>query len=175
MVPLELDLGPLLPEHPSELVIGVVLFLVIVFVVAKKVVPSFEELYERRNAVTRGAIEDAERKQAEADAALARYNAQLAQAQDEAARIRDDARAAAADIRSTARQQAEDDAHRIQAGARAQLDADRAHALAELQGTVGGLATTLAGKILGESLTDDERARRAVDRFLADLDAPAKV
>ena len=32
------------------------------------------------------------------------------------------------------------------------------------------LATTLAGRIVGEALTDDERAARVVDRFLADLE-----
>jgi F-type H+-transporting ATPase subunit b len=32
------------------------------------------------------------------------------------------------------------------------------------------LATTLASRIVGESLEDDERARRTVDRFLADLE-----
>ena len=40
----------------------------------------------------------------------------------------------------------------------------------ELKGEVGGMATTLAGKIVGESLDDDDRALRTVDRFLADLE-----
>jgi len=164
------DLFPLFPEHASEFVIGIVLFLVIWFVVAKKVVPAFEEMYDRRTAVTRGAIEDAERKQAEADAALAQYRAQLAAAHDEAAQIREEARGAAAQIRGDAKRQAEEDRDRIQASARAQIEADRSHALAELQGEIGGLATTLAGKILGESLADDARAQSAVDRFLAELD-----
>jgi F-type H+-transporting ATPase subunit b len=35
---------------------------------------------------------------------------------------------------------------------------------------VGTLATTLAGRIVGESLEDDARAARVVDRFLADLE-----
>ena len=32
------------------------------------------------------------------------------------------------------------------------------------------MATTLAGKIVGESLDDDARALRTVDRFLAELE-----
>jgi F-type H+-transporting ATPase subunit b len=36
---------------------------------------------------------------------------------------------------------------------------------------VGTLATELAGRIVGESLQDDDRANRVVDRFLADLEA----
>ena len=41
----------------------------------------------------------------------------------------------------------------------------------QLRNEIGGLATTLAGRIVGESLEDDERARRTVDRFLADLES----
>jgi F-type H+-transporting ATPase subunit b len=163
-------LGPLLPEHISELVIGLVLFAVIWVVMAKKVVPTFEETYKRRNDVIRGGIEEAVRKQAEADAALAQYNAHLAKANDEAAGIREEARTAAAVIRNKARRQAEIEADRIATSARAQLEAERVQALSELRGEVGGMATTLAGKILGETLAGDPRAERAVDRFLADLD-----
>ena len=46
----------------------------------------------------------------------------------------------------------------------------RRQAAAQLKGEVGSLATTLAGKIVGESLEDDARSQRVVDRFLADLD-----
>ena len=38
----------------------------------------------------------------------------------------------------------------------------------------GGLATALAGRIVGEALEDDERSNRVVDRFLADLETLEK-
>lgn len=38
MMPLEVDLGPLLPEHLSELVVGIAFFLIVWAVIAKKVV-----------------------------------------------------------------------------------------------------------------------------------------
>lgn len=57
------------------------------------------------------------------------------------------------------------------AEARAQIAVEREAALTELRSQVGGLATTLAGRIVGESLDDDERARRTVDRFLAELES----
>ena len=40
----------------------------------------------------------------------------------------------------------------------------------QMRAEIGTLATTLATRIVGESLEDDERARRTVDRFLADLE-----
>lgn len=54
---------------------------------------------------------------------------------------------------------------------RAQITAEREQAVHQLTQQVGGLATSLAGRIVGESLDDDQRARRTVDRFLADLES----
>ena len=70
------------------------------------------------------------------------------------------------------RQQAQTEAARIVDNGHAQVAAERQQAVASLRAEVGTLATTLAGRIVGESLEDDERSGRVVDRFLADLDDP---
>ena len=59
---------------------------------------------------------------------------------------------------------------RILEHGRAQVAAERQQAVASLRAEVGTLATSLAGRIVGESLEDDERSGRVVDRFLADLE-----
>jgi F-type H+-transporting ATPase subunit b len=41
----------------------------------------------------------------------------------------------------------------------------------QLRGEVGSLATELASRIVGESLDDDERQRRVVDRFISELES----
>lgn len=174
MLPLEgSPLGPLLPEHPEELFIGIVLFLIIWWVVAKKVVPMFEATYAERTAAITGGIEKAEAAQAEAAAALQEYKAQLATAREEASRIREEAKAQGAAIIADMRQQATEESSRLLANAKAQIEAERAAAVTQLRTEVGGLATTLAGRIVGESLDDDERARRTVDRFISDLETQA--
>ncbi len=171
MLPLEgISLGPLLPEHPEELLVGIALFLIIWFVVAKKVVPMFEKTYEERTAAIAGGIEKAEKAQLEAARALDEYTAQLASAREEASRIREEAKTQGAAIIADMRQQATEESTRLLANAKAQIEAERAQAVASLRSEVGGLATTLAGRIVGESLDDDERARRTVDRFLAELE-----
>ncbi len=171
MLPLEISLGPLLPEHLSEIIAGIVLFLVIWWVVAKKVVPVFEATYAERTAEITGGIEKAEAAQKEAAAALAEYQAQLATARAEAGRIREEARAQAVTLAAEIRDQAQADSARMLAAAKAQIEAERNQVIAQLRGEVGGLATQLAGRIVGESLEDDERARRSVDRFIAELEA----
>ena len=50
------------------------------------------------------------------------------------------------------------------------MQAERQQAVASLRAEVGTLAIDLAGRIVGESLDDDERSTRVVDRFLADLE-----
>lgn len=177
MLPLEttgeggISLGPLLPEHLSEFFVGIALFLVIWWVVAKKVVPVFEQTYAERTEAIAGGIERAEQAQKEAADALAEYKAQLAGAREEAIRIREDAKSQGAIILAEMRQQAQEESGRMLTTAKAQIDAERALVISQLRTEVGGLATQLAGRIVGESLDDDERARRTVDRFIAELEA----
>lgn len=161
---------PLIPAIP-EMIAGVVLFLLVWWAISKFVVPKFEETYAERTAVIAGGIEKAEKAQQEAAAALTEYRAQLATAREEAARIREEAKSQGATIVSEMRSQAQEESARLLASAKAQIEAERAAAVQQLRAEVGGLATQLAGRIVGESLDDDARAQRTVDRFIADLES----
>lgn len=167
---LEIDLGPLLPVLP-EFLVGLALFGVLWFVMARTVVPMFEKTYTARTAAIQGGIEKAESAQKEAAAALEEYKAQLATAREEAARIREEAKSQGSSIVTDMRQQAQEESARLLASAKSQIDAERTQAVQQLRTEVGGLATSLAGRIVGESLDDDARAQRTVDRFIADLEA----
>jgi F-type H+-transporting ATPase subunit b len=161
--------NPLLPAW-IEIILAVVFVLLLTVVIARFVVPRFEATYAERTAAIQGGIEKAEQAQEAAQAALEQYNAQLAEARTEAARIREDAKTQGTQILAELREQAQAEANRIRAQGQAQLDAERTQVMAQLRGEIGGLATTLASRIVGESLEDDERARRTVDRFIADLE-----
>jgi F-type H+-transporting ATPase subunit b len=69
------------------------------------------------------------------------------------------------------REQAQVESARIVEHGKAQIEAERQQAVTALRAEVGTLATTLAGRIVGESLDNDERSNRVVERFLADLEA----
>ncbi|HLL63380.1 MAG TPA: F0F1 ATP synthase subunit B [Propionibacteriaceae bacterium] len=172
---MKLLLLPLASENPLlpawiEVILAVVFVLLLTVVIARFVVPRFEATYAERTAAIQGGIEKAEHAQAEAQAALEQYNAQLAEARTEAARIREDAKTQGTQILAELREQAQAEATRIRTLGEAQLEAERAQVMASLRSEIGGLATTLASRIVGESLEDDERARRTVDRFIADLE-----
>jgi F-type H+-transporting ATPase subunit b len=164
------DAYPIIP-HPVELVIGLVFFGILFWFIATKIGPRFEELFTARAEAIEGGIERAAEAQAEAQQALDEYRAQLADARREAARIREDAREQGATILAEMREQAQADARRITETAQQQIASDRQQAFTALRGQVGQLAVDLAGRIVGESLEDEARQRRTVERFLADLES----
>jgi len=161
--------NPLLP-YPIEIALGGIGFLVLLFVIYKFVAPKFEQVYEERTKAIEGGLAAAETKQAEADAKLAELEQQLSEARHEAARIREEAREQGAAIIAEMREQAQAESTRIVEHGKAQIEGERQQAIASLRAEVGTLATGLAGRIVGESLEDDERSARVVDRFLAELE-----
>ncbi|MBK5217297.1 MAG: F0F1 ATP synthase subunit B [Propionibacteriales bacterium] len=163
------ELNPLVP-HTAEIILGLVVFAIVFLAVRKFVVPNFEKAYAARTAAIEGGMEDANKAQAEADAALEKYNAQLADARHEASRIREEAKEQGAQILVESRTQAQAEAERITATAHTQVEAERVQVLQQLRTEVGSVATTLAGRIVGESLDDEVRQKRTVERFIAELE-----
>lgn len=157
----------------SELIIGLVAFFVVFGLLAKLALPGIRKALDERTAAIEGGIRRAETAQAEADAIKAEYQAKLAEARTEAAAIRAQAQADKTAILEEARREAAEAAAGIRARAEAAIAAERATTVSALQREVGDLAVQLAGKVVGEHLSDDERARATVDRFLDELEARA--
>jgi len=168
LIPLQGE-NPLLP-NVAEIIAAIVFALLLTFIIARFVVPRFEATYAERTAAIQGGLEKAEQAQQAAEAALQQYNDQLAQARTEAARIREEAKSEGTQILADLRDQANAEVARIRSQGQAQLEAERASVMAQMRGEIGTLATTLASRIVGESLEDDDRAQRTVDRFLAELE-----
>jgi F-type H+-transporting ATPase subunit b len=162
--------NPLLPEWP-ELIIGTIAFLIVFAVLAKVLMPRIQKTLAERTDAIEGGIHRAEEAQAEANRTLDQYKAQLSEARHEAARLREEAKEQGAQIIAEMREQAQAEARRITEAAQAQLAADRTQALAALRNEVGAISVELAGKIVGESLSDEARQHRLVDRFLDELEA----
>jgi F-type H+-transporting ATPase subunit b len=162
--------NPLIPEW-IEVVLALVVFALLFLALKKFVVPNFEKTFAERTTAIEGGLKAAETKQAEADAKLAELDRQLSEARHEAARIREEAREQGAAIITEMREQAQAEASRIVEHGKAQIEAERQQAVASLRTEVGTLATGLAGRIVGESLDDEARQRRVVERFLDELES----
>jgi F-type H+-transporting ATPase subunit b len=145
-------------------------FLLLLFLLAKYVVPPINRAMTARQDAIRAQFAELDEAKSDAHAAEEEFRAQIADARHEAARIREEAREQGAAIIAEMREQAQVEASRIVEHAHTQIEADRKAALASLRAEVGSLATTLAGRIVGESLDDEARQSRVVDRFLSELE-----
>jgi F-type H+-transporting ATPase subunit b len=152
-------------------IVELIAFATIVYILGKYVIPPINRAMTARQEAIRAKFAELDEAKADARKAEADYKEQLNDAKHEAARIREEAREQGAQIVQEARQKAQTDADRIVEHAHTQIEADRKAAFTSLRSDVGSLATTLAGRIVGESLDDDERQGRVVERFLADLES----
>src|SRR6478736_3904634 len=152
--------------HPMEsnflvpngtFLVSLLAFAILVWIFGKYLIPPINKAMTARQEAIRTEFAELDDAKAGALQAEADYKEQLNNAKHEAARIREDAREHGAQIVQDARE-------------KAQVEADRKSAFASLRRDVGSLATTLAGRIVGESMDDDERQGRVVERFLADLE-----
>jgi F-type H+-transporting ATPase subunit b len=163
------DQNPLVP-NATESIIGLLAFLIVFGVLAKLVMPRAQKILEARTEAIEGGLERAKQVQAEADARLKDYQDQLAEARHEASRLREQAREQGAQILAQMRAEGEAQRQRLIDSAQETIDANRQQAVNSLRAEVGSLAVQLASRIVGESLEDEARQRRTVDRFLEQLD-----
>src|SRR5580658_8734449 len=161
---------PLIPTG-SELILGIVCFVIVFGILGKMLLPRITKTLNEREDAIQGGINRADEAQAEAQAVLQQYRAQLDDAKHEAARMREEAREQGAQIIAEMRERAEAEARRITESAQAQIEAERQQALISLRAEVGTLAVDLASRIVGESLTEQARQSRMVDRFLEGIEA----
>ncbi len=162
--------NPLIPAS-YDILWGTVSFVILLLLFWKYVLPTFNRIVAERAEKIEGGIARAKVMQAEAAQSREAYSAQLESAAKEASAIRTSAHSDGEQIVSAARIQATEAAAAVAARADAQIQIEREAAIGSLQRDVGDLALALASKIVGESLTDDARARATVDRFIADLEA----
>ena len=145
-------------------------FLLLFFLLTRYIIPFINGAMTKRQEAIRAEITELEESKKAAKEAEAEFKAQIADARHEAARIREESREQGAAIIAEMREQAQAESARIVEHGKVQIEADRKAAVASLRAEVGTLATTLAGRIVGEALEDEARQSRVVDRFLADLD-----
>jgi F-type H+-transporting ATPase subunit b len=162
-------LSPLVPDK-VDLIVGLITFGIIFFALWKLVLPRLTTMLEARTEAIEGGLKRADDAQEEANHVLEQYRAQLAEARHEAARLREAAKEEAAQIVAQGRADGAAERQRLIESATAQIEADRQQAVTALRAEVGTLAVELASRIVGESLADEARQARMVDRFLDEIE-----
>ncbi len=169
----ETSQNPLIPTWP-EFILGLIAFAVVFGILFKVLMPRILQTLAERTELIEGGLARSEEAQAEANQLLDQYRQQLDAARHESARLREEAREQGAQIIAEMREQAQAESRRITEAAQAQIEAERQQALTSLRAEVGALATELASRIVGESLADEARQSRMVDRFLSELEVSSQ-
>jgi F-type H+-transporting ATPase subunit b len=148
-----------------------VAFGIILWILWTKVIPPVNRALEGRQDVIRKQLEEAREAKRKLEQAEQEYREQLNEARAEAAKMREEARSEGKRIIEEMRKQAAEQAAAIAAANQRQMEIDRQRAMGELRAEIGRLSVELAGRIVGESLEDEARRRRTVDRFIEELDS----
>lgn len=141
-------------------------FAIIVFVLGRYLLPRVNTAMAQSQKAIRAQLDEAEEAKRRLAAAREEYDNALNQARREAEQLHADAKEQSQAILVEMREQAQADARRIVEQAHQQIESDHQQAFNELHATIGRLTADLAGRVVGESLHDEARQRRVVDRFL---------
>lgn len=161
------SLNPFAPEF--GLILWTLLaFLVVLFVLAKKVFPKLDESLSDRERSIKEDLEKAEATRHDAEQTLEDYKSRVAQAREESNQIIDEARQAADQVRKDLTAKAETDAREIVQRAQDQLRAERERAVSELQAQLASWSADIAGKILEKELSAESH-RDLVENFIRDI------
>ena len=149
----------------SEIIVGAIAFGIVFAFMTKWVIPRLNKILEERRNKIQGDLERAEATRREADAELARYREQLANAREEANRIIEEGRRTAEQLRADLQARAEQEAQATVARATEEIRAERDRVLRELSAQVGQIAVELAGRVVEKEL-DKPTQQRLVDEFI---------
>jgi F-type H+-transporting ATPase subunit b len=158
------DAADLYP-HWHELPVGAIAFGILFYFMWRWVLPRVNTLLEERRQRIQGELEKAEHTRAEADAELAQYREQLANAREEANRIIEEARQTAAQLQLDLQARAEQESQATVARAQEEIRAERDRVFQELRAQVAEIAVGLAGKVVGQSL-DASAHERLIDEYI---------
>ena len=126
--------------------------------------PISAMLTDRRARVEQG-LADAEAARFERESSAAERTATMTEARREAKEIIDRAQKVAQETRDADIAATREELDRMRVRAAADIEAEKERALASLRAEVADLALAAAGRVVGETMSDD-RQRRLVEEFL---------
>jgi F-type H+-transporting ATPase subunit b len=145
--------------------VSFLLFLGILYLAAFRRIGGVLE--ERRSRIEQG-LRDADAARQERERAADERQQVISHAREEANDIVARAQRLADETRERELTALREEMERVRARAEADIAAERQRALGEVRGQIADLALRAAGRVVGETM-NDERERRLVEEFLADV------
>jgi F-type H+-transporting ATPase subunit b len=140
-----------------------ILFFAIIWSFALK--PVSKILSDRQGRIEQG-LQDAEQARRDRENAEAERVATLSEARREANEILTRAQKVSQETRDADIAATREELERLRVRAAAEIEAEKTRAIADVRAEVADLALLAAGKVVGETMTD-ERQRRLVEEFLS--------
>lgn len=165
----DLGIGILIPNL-SEFIPALIAFLVIWVVLAKFAWPMIVGMLDKRQETIKNNLDEAEAARIEAQRSLEEYKKQLADARREAAGIVDEARRAGEQVKADITAQAQAQADEMIAKAKKSIEKEKLAAIADLQSSVADLSVAVAGRFIGEGLSDADQ-RKLIEKYVAEAGA----
>ncbi|HJP15760.1 MAG TPA: F0F1 ATP synthase subunit B [Acidimicrobiales bacterium] len=159
--------SPILPEL-NEIIWGGAAFLILFVIMVKKGFPAVKGAMDARAEKIRADLDAAEQAKTDAQAVQSDYEAQLADAKTESARIIEEARVTADQLRTDLSTQAEGSIAEMREKAAADVEAQKAQAIADLRAEVSGIALGAAERVVQSSLDADAQAR-LIDAYIDEV------
>lgn len=150
--------SPILPAT-NELIWGAISFTAVFILLAKVAYPSIKKGMEGRTDRIRGDIATAEKAKTDAEALLADYQRQLADAKNEAGRVIEEGRQTADALRRDLQARAETDIAELRQRAAADVESAKAQAIADLRAEVASLAIGAAEVVVQRNLDRDTQVQ----------------
>ena len=132
------------------------------------VFPAMQSMLSQRRDMIEGGIEKAKKAQAEAQALLQKYEAQMAEAQARAAALLDEAKKSAQGMREETVSAARKDAYELAENAKKEIEGYKDKTLHEIKHNIAALMVNAAGKLIGKSLQPADQDK-LVDEAMAEI------
>lgn len=149
----------------DEFIPMLIAFLILWFVLAKFGWPVFENMLNKRENAIKDALEAAEEAKQASERALAEHDDQLKEAKATAAKIVADAKKSSEGMAAEITRKAQEQADEMIEKARAAIEFEKKAAIDELQGSVADMSISLASRLIGNDLSDDEH-RAIIERYV---------
>jgi F-type H+-transporting ATPase subunit b len=147
----------------------IVVFLGLLFVLAKYAWKPILAAVEAREQGIQGALDEAARRNAEAAELLAEHRKQLADARRQATEILAEGKAAGERVRKDIEEKSRAEGQAIIERARQEIERERDAAVDSIRKVAVELALSAASRLMSENLTQ-AKDRQLVERFLDDMD-----
>jgi F-type H+-transporting ATPase subunit b len=158
--------NPLIP-NPGEAIPQLVGFVVLLVILYKFGWPAITGMLDKRVNTIKDSLEQAENAKLESERLLAEHKAELDSAKKQAAQIIADAKMSAEAVKADITAAAQSEAESLIAKARVAIETEKKAAIAELQGSVADISVSVAGRLIGQDLSDDAH-RRIIERYLVE-------